>query len=328
MLAVSVVPRASVAGTAPMPVRAGQPVQPGEFYKQPIANPSGNTNRDLQEAAADLRKKAQGELNVKGKDNRANEVFNYAATLDQARELVVAEDISKSAFIGMPRGGANEGPTVTYKLDGRYSVPSRNDEQVIEVARIDMAPDYFYKAVPILTPHVYRQANLVNKSKFVLLPGEATMYDGADFVGRMNLPLVAVGEQFTVGFGAEPQMQVQRQMLSKDRTMQGGNQILKFEYRILVSSYKADKVKLQVWDRLPFAENEQMGVTLIKATPEVSKDPLYVREDRPTNLLRWDLEIGPEQNGEKALAVGYEFKLELDKQMTIGAFQNRDNSKK
>ena len=40
----------------------------------------------------------------------------------------------------------------------------------------------------------------------------------------------------------EPQMQVQRQMLGKDRTMQGGNQILKFEYRILVSSYKADKV--------------------------------------------------------------------------------------
>ena len=54
-----------------------------------------------------------------------------------------------------------------------------------------MKPDYYYKAVPVLTPHVYRLADLVNKSEYVLLPGEATMYVGSDFVGRMNLPLVA-----------------------------------------------------------------------------------------------------------------------------------------
>src|SRR6202012_2307682 len=127
--------------------------------------------------------------------------------LEQAGDLWVAEDASKQLTTPNGHGGANEGPTVTYRLESKFSVPSRNDEQVIEVARIDMMPDYFYKAVPILTPHVYRQANLTNKSKYVLLPGEATMYNGADFVGRMNLPLVAIGEQFIVGFGTEPQLQ-------------------------------------------------------------------------------------------------------------------------
>ena len=202
-------------------------------------------------------------------------------------------------------------------------MPSRNDEQVIEVTPLDMTPDYFYKAVPVLTPHVYRQANLTNKSKYVLLPGEATMYNGTDFVGRMNLPLVAIGEQFTVGFGTEPQLQVHRQMMDKSRTMQGGNQVLKYEYRILVSSYKPEKVKLQVWDRLPQAENETMGVTLVKTSPEVSKDALYLREDRPHNLLRWDLDLDPKMNGEKAMTIQYEFKLELDKQMTIGSFSSK-----
>src|SRR5205823_13129218 len=133
-----------------------------------------------------------------------------------------------------------------------------------------------------------------------LLPGEATMYNGSDFVGRMQLPLVAIGEQFTVGFGTEPQLQVQRQMVDKARSMQGGNQVLKYEYRILVNSYKPERVKLQLWDRLPHAENETMGVSLVKAAPEVSKDPMYQREDRPNNLLRWDLDIGPAQNGQKA----------------------------
>ncbi len=212
---------------------------------------------------------------------------------------------------------------MTYHLNARLTVPSRNDEQVLEVAKLDMAPEYFYKAVPVLTPHVYRQANLTNKSKYVLLPGEATMYNGTDFVGRMNLPLVAIGEQFTAGFGAEPQLQVHRQMIDKARTMQGGNQVLKYEYRILVNSYKTERVKLQVWDRLPLAENETMGVSLVKAKPEVSKDSLYVREDRPHNLLRWDLDVEPAMNGEKAQTIQYEFKLELDKQMTIGSFQSK-----
>src|SRR6185437_7507352 len=161
-----------------------------------------------------------------------------------ARELVL-EDEKPVSKPGPGRFPQNEGPSVTYHLSARLTVPSRNDEQVLEVAKLDMAPEYFFKAVPVLTPHVYRQANLTNKSKYVLLPGEATMYDGTDFVGRMNLPLVAIGEQFTVGFGSEPQLQVQRQMMDKTRTMQGGNQVLKYEYRILISSYKPERVKVQ-----------------------------------------------------------------------------------
>ena len=146
------------------------------------------------------------------------------------------------------------------------------------------------------------------------------MYHGSDFVGRMALPLVAIGEEFTVGFGAEPQLQVQRQMLDRTKTMQAGNQVLKFDYRILISSYKEEKVKVQVWDRLPRGENESLNVTLVKVSPELCKDPVYEREEKANNLLRWDLEIEPGMRGEKALKLSYEFKLELDKQATLGSF--------
>jgi len=52
----------------------------------------------------------------------------------------------------------------------------------------------------------------------------------------------------------------------------------------------------------------------------LSDDPLYVRDDRAKGLLRWDVKIDPKQNGEKALVVDYEFKLELDRTVSIGAF--------
>jgi hypothetical protein len=83
-------------------------------------------------------------------------------------------------------------------------------------------------------------------------------------------------------------------------------------------------VQLQVWDRLPLSqESETTGVSLLKATPELSKDGMYLREQRPSNLLRWDLEVEPTMNGEKAMIVSYEFKMELDKQMVINVLQSK-----
>jgi Domain of unknown function (DUF4139) len=276
-------------------------------------HPSG---MELEMQVRNLRTQAQKDINDKKQASGAG-LFNTAAALDQSWELLNPEAAVKRGCALAVR----EGPTVTYHLNTKLTVPSRNDEQVIEVARIDMQPDYYYKAVPVLTSHVYRLADLTNKSGFVLLPGEATMYIGTDFVGQMTVPLVAIGEQFTVGFGVDPQLQITRAMTDRSKTTQGGNQVLRYEYRILLSSYKPEKVKVQVWDRLPHPENDTVGVSLIRTTPDVSKDGLYIREQRVNNLLRWDVNVEPGLNGEKAMAINYEFKIDLDRQMSLGSFQ-------
>jgi uncharacterized protein (TIGR02231 family) len=294
VLQVTVVPR----GTAP----PGPPAQAGD--------------PDLEDQVRSLRAKAQKDFNQK-KQAAGVGLFNTAAALDQSWELLNPE-------AAVRRGcalTAREGPSVTYHLSTRLTVPSRNDEQTLQVARIDLPPEYYYKAVPVLTSHVYRVADLTNRSQHVLLPGEATLYVDGDFVGQMNLPLVAIGEQFTAGFGVDPQLQVQRQMIDLARGAQGGNQVLRYEYSIRVSSYKPEPVRVQVWDRLPHAGADTVGVTLLKASPEVSSDALYQREQRPNNLLRWDVAVDPGMAGEKALAIRYEFKLELDRQMSIASFQ-------
>lgn len=269
--------------------------------------------KDISDQARNYRAMAQMEGN-RDKQQAAAKLWNDAAALDACQDLIFNDDMKRRGKF------ANEGVSVTYKVSTTLSIPSRNDEQVVEVAKIDLKPDYYYKAVPVLTSHVYRQANLTNKSEYVLLPGNATMYQGSDFVGRLTMPLVAIGEQFTVGFGVDPQLQVQRELVDKSRVPQGGNMIYKYDYRILVSSYKAKAVKLQVWDRLPHAETESVGINVVKVSPELSGDPLYVRESKPKNLLRWDLTVEPTMNGEKAKAVTYQFQMALDRQKTISGF--------
>ncbi len=289
------------------------------------AGQAGPVNyKQLEMQSQQLRGKAQMEYNA----NRAwdaTKSINDAAALEQWCDIAMLRDQEPQRLEEQDDQSTSfkEGPTVTYTLASRLSIPSRQDEQVLQITRIDLAPDFYYKAVPVLTSHVYRQANLVNKSDYVLLPGEATMYFGTDFVGRTALPLVAIGEQFTAGFGVDPQLQVQRRLIDKSKTMQGGNQVQRFDYRILVNSYKAQAIKLQVWDRLPYSENQNVAVTLVNQTPDLSKDPLYLREERTKNLLRWDVTVDPNTNGEKALAINYQFKVELDRQMQLSAFTTK-----
>jgi uncharacterized protein (TIGR02231 family) len=155
----------------------------------------------------------------------------------------------------------------------------------------------------------------------VLLPGEATMYVKTDFVGRMNLPLVAIGERFTAGFGVDPQLQVVRRRVKTTRTVQGGNQVHSYDYRITVGSYKDEPARVQVWDRLPKAEAEAVAVSLVEPSPKLSDAPEYLRVDRPENLLRWDVTVEPGQNGEKAATIAYQFKLEYARDVAIADFK-------
>ena len=277
--------------------------------------------------ARDLEKQARGQRAAaaenyrQNKDDAGAKLTNDAAALEQFRDLFV--EAEADAKKGVPAAG-REGPSVAYRVKGGASLPSRGDEQVLEIDRFDLAPKFYYKAVPVLTPNVYRLADLTNTSDHVLLPGEATMYLGSDFVGQTHLPLVATGKGFTVGFGADPQLQVTRTLVDKNRTTQGGNQVLTFKYRVGLSSYKREPVPVQVWDRVPHAEAAMtIAVTVANPTPPLSTDALYLRDERPKGLLRWDVTARPEQNGEKALTVDYEFRMELDRNVNIGGFLAR-----
>lgn len=277
---------------------------------------SGPSKSDRFRAARDLRQQAQQELNR----NNSLQAFGYlnsAAASEQFAELLAREEPNAPDA----RRDTREGPSVAYHLPAHLTVPSRNDPQLVEVARIELAPTYFYKAVPVLSPHVYRLARLTNRSNYVLLPGEATMYAGADFVGRMTLPLVAIGEQFTAGLGVDPQVQAERQLLAKNHSVQGGNQVQAYDYSIRVTSYKTTPIQLQVWDRLPKADTEAVAVELTRTAPELSTDPEYLRTDRPKNLLRWDLTVNPTTTGAEAQTITYQFRLQYDRNVAIGNFQ-------
>src|SRR5688500_17678690 len=87
----------------------------------------------LDDQVKGLRSKAHKDFNDR-KPSSGIGLVNTAAALDQSWELLNPE-------AAVQRGCAmaiREGPTVAYHLQTKLSVPSRADEQVLEVTQLDM----------------------------------------------------------------------------------------------------------------------------------------------------------------------------------------------
>jgi uncharacterized protein (TIGR02231 family) len=212
-----------------------------------------------------------------------------------------------------------EGVSVTYNLPGNLSLPSRSDQQLVTIAFILAKADFTLIATPILTDYVYLQAELLNDSDTILLPGQASVFRNGEFVGKSDLPLVTIGEKLTAGFGIDSQIQVIRELEEKKTRIQGGNRIDTYDYRIALSNYKNTAVELQLLDRLGYTEDSSIKIELVKTEPELSKDSEYLRTARKKGILRWDLNLPSNTVDENVTVVKYSFTMEYDKNMQIQA---------
>lgn len=210
------------------------------------------------------------------------------------------------------------GPTLSYSLPGGVSLASRADQQMVRIMQSDMESAFHHVAVPVLSSYVYREAELLNSGDKELLAGPITVYLDGRFVGRGEIPTVARGQTFIVGFGADSQLRARRELVDKKDGVQGGNRETKFEYRLVVENFSDEKLLVRVVDRLPHAENgEDIRVTLGETSDPISTDKLYQREERPMGILRWDIEVPAKDAGENARLIKYHYVVEYDRQFVV-----------
>src|SRR3954469_12719396 len=119
------------------------------------------------------------------------------------------------------------------------------------IMQTDMESKFYHVAVPVLTSYVCREAELANASDKDLLAGPITVYLDGRFVGRGEIPTVARGQSFVVGFGADPQLRARRELADKQDGVQGGNRETKFEYRLVVENFAKEKNPPRALGRVP-----------------------------------------------------------------------------
>ncbi len=281
--------------------------QQGAEVQQSGPMPPADQFRQLQMSRRDNIKKgiaANMELNELAV---RNQVFFFNAGQREAQQF--QQQMAEIARI--------EGVSVTYELPGRLTLPSRSDQQLVSIATIAAKGQFTLIASPLLTDYVYLQADVLNTSETVLLPGPASIFRDGQFVGRGEVPLVTIGERFTAGFGIDSQVQVARELEDKTTRIQGGNRIDAYNYRMALRNYKSVAVELRLLDRLPYTEDSSVRIELDKAEPSLSADAEYLRALRKKGVLQWDLKLAANTIDDKATVIRYSYTMEYDRNMQI-----------
>lgn len=271
-----------------------------------IRNQSGAVQ--MQQAAE--AQSQQAEVNA---DMGLNSIANEMQILDLVTRGTVVARSGKADRVVF-----DEGVSVTYQLAGRTSLPSRDDQQLIQIASLPMKADFYKLAIPVLTSYVYNEAAVTNTSPMVLLAGPVSAYVAGQFVGRGEIPTVAVGEDFTVGFGIDTSLRAAREMVERTESIQGGNRTVDFTYRLALENFGSAPAAVRVLDRLPTAKDNQVRIELTSTGEhKVSEDPRYLQTERKKGILRWEVQVPAQAIGPKALNVDYKLRLEYDKQMHL-----------
>ncbi|MCG3125993.1 MAG: hypothetical protein CHACPFDD_00821 [Phycisphaerae bacterium] len=262
----------------------------------------------LEKAEAD---KLQADMGLKiDFDAQLNSLANDLQLLD----MTARGRVSKAARDEAPSG---ECLSVTYQLATRATLPSRADQQLVQIAALPLKGEIYRVATPVLTTYVYEEARLTNASQTVMLAGPVSTYVDGQFVGHGQIPTVAAGEAFTVGLGIDASLRASRELIDRSETIQGGNRVVDFTYRLVIENFGGGPVALRVLDRLPKARESDVKLTLVSDEALLSGDSEYVRTDRKKGILRWDVDVDAEARGAKAHEVTYKFRVEYDKGMTI-----------
>lgn len=314
---------AAAPGLAPFEISALHPPAGGQA---PNAAPgqsgaAGKGEADVVRSLSELKGRQQKAIDayantVKQTDNaKLNWDINAIANDFQSLELHGGKDALRAYHVG---GTTGEGPSLSYRLAGKVNLASRSDQQMVRIVQTGLESRFYHVATPVLTSFVYREAELTNNSQEDLLGGPVTVYLDGRFVGRGEIGTVARGQKFVVGFGADPQLRVKRELADKGDKVQGGNRELNFNYRLVIENYKTEAATVRILDRLPYSDkSNEVRVTVGEMSADLSKDAQYARVERPKGLLRWDVQVPASASGEKAHFLTYKYTVEFDRTLYL-----------
>ncbi len=302
---------ASGPALAPFPVALNKEEQPKPPGPKELAAQLEAIRNRLDAATAQSRSAA-----TLGEKSGANWALNAAANEFQNLELLSGKDLVSTLRSGEVE--ATRGPSLSYWLAAPVSVASRSDQQMVQIFQTKFESRFYHVAAPVLTRHVYREAELTNTSDQDLLAGPISAYLDGRFVGRGETPTVARGQMLVPGFGADPQLRARRELVDKTESVQGGNRKLDFKYRMIVENYKPEPAVVRIYDRLPFCEDAtDVRVTLAPLKDPLDEDPLYQRRERPKGVLRWQITVPAGTVREKARIIEYGFSVEFDRNFQL-----------
>jgi uncharacterized protein (TIGR02231 family) len=199
------------------------------------------------------------------------------------------------------------GTAVSFEIPRPVTIPTdASKKQRTRIGAFEPTAKFMYVAAPIVSESVFLRGDMTNSSAFQLLPGNAQVFMGGDFIGDTAMPSVAPKDEFKVFFGPDRALRATREVLSKNTGSSGlfgGSTVTTWNDRITVDNGSGREVNVELYDRRPISLNEKIDVKVSNVAPALSTDKRYVDGRMTQGILRWDLAVPASARGPKAITV-------------------------
>jgi uncharacterized protein (TIGR02231 family) len=204
----------------------------------------------------------------------------------------------------------SQGVSMRFALARRETILSRPDATSVLVgqATLESTPEYF--CAPELDSTVWLRGRTVNSSAWTLLPGRASVYFGADYLGSAAIASVQPGAEFTLHLGPDPALAVERVVL-EDTLLEAGlfssNVTRRQSFRVRIENHGAaiagadGAAAVFVREGLPRSRDERIEVELSSPRNKPLSDARFAKEREERGVVTWLVSVP--KNGEATLEV-------------------------
>ena len=168
-----------------------------------------------------------------------------------------------------------------------------------------LAAQHRILAAPELSLNAARTVDLTNQSSQPFLPGKVSLFLDGAFLGMTETDFVAPLESFSLYLGVADHIKLSRVLDSKHSELRRGGQRTRMDvsFIVTVENLSEKESTVQLSDRLPMSETDEVKISSVKIRPEARPDS--------QGLLKWDVQLSPKQTREFHIEYRLEYPTDL-----------------
>ncbi|MFY8186871.1 MAG: mucoidy inhibitor MuiA family protein [Flavobacterium sp.] len=234
-------------------------------------------------------------------------VMGYSGRrIDKAVETVSADEIQYSGTGEIKE----QNPTaVIFKINKPYTIVSSHEPTIIAIDLFELPAVFEHYAVPIMNENVFLTAKIKDWQQYDFLAGEATIYLEGSYAGKTFIDPFQTEEEMVISLGVDPNVVVERKQINamKDKSFLGSTRIINKKYEITLRNNKNTTVEVQLYDRIPIAQNKEIKVDNAKYD-----DGKIEKED---GIVHWNVALESKKSIKKTIE--YEVKYPKNKRINL-----------
>ncbi len=233
----------------------------------------------------------------------------------QQQEFVANLDMQQAQqsvnLIRFERLQERRGTTAHFTAAGIQTVRTDGRPVRVLVGAEQMAAQPKIVAAPAVSLNAVRTAELVNSGKQPLLPGHVLLYVDGAFLGATETDFVAPGEAFPVFVGVADSVKLTRTLDRKRSSITWSGKRTRMQVSFLVSAENLGDapVALQLADRIPITETDEVRVTDVAIKPEAKPDT--------KGVLRWDVTLAAKEKKDFRIEYTLEYPKDLAQRIAV-----------